>query len=329
MTVEDSFAALPVPPSDTSAMSATLVPSSRVHRIAKDALGRPCFVVTSRAYGAPPAPVELQNLSFRPLVRCEIRDIDGRTVDGIFTLITYTGTQPPVRSLFLRVLGELLETLGDECSTSELSYRFEGLVSLFAALVRPQRKTIQGLWAEMLLISVASDPSALVNAWHSEPTDRYDFNSGSQRIEVKSALGSVRRHHFGLVQLTPPPGTRAIVASVLVQRSGGGTSIQDLWRRIRDQVRSSRESALRVDHVVAESLGDGVVAALDTSYDEESATDSISFISIHDVPRVPGPLSPAISDVHFSVDLSGLPLALVPPVASGGTLFSAAKPAFR
>jgi hypothetical protein len=253
----------------------------------------------------------------------------GRTVEGIFTLITYTGTQPPIRSLFLRVLAEVLETLGDECSTSELCGRFEALVSLFAALVRPQRKTIQGLWAEMLVISVASEPSVLVNAWHSEPTDRYDFNSGSERIEVKSAFGSVRRHHFGLVQLTPPSGTRAIVASVLVQRSAGGTSIQDLWRRIRDQVRSSGESALRVDQVVSESLGDGLVAALDTAYDEESAAESISFISVEDVPRVPGPLSPAISDVHFSVDLSGVPLAPVPPVESGGALFSAAKPAFR
>ena len=55
--------------------------------------------------------------------------------------------------------------------------------------------------------------------------DLYDFNEGNHRIEVKSAQGELRRHHFSLAQLLPPAGTTLAIVSVLVNRAGGGTSI--------------------------------------------------------------------------------------------------------
>jgi hypothetical protein len=83
------------------------------------------------------------------------------------------------------------------------------------------RKSVQGLWAELFLMARLRDPSALVAAWHSQLGDLYDFSAGSQRIEVKSAIGRIRRHHFTLEQVLPIPRTRVLIASVLVERGRG------------------------------------------------------------------------------------------------------------
>jgi hypothetical protein len=329
VTLDERFAGIPAPPLENGALNAELLPGSTVHRIAKDYEGRPCFVVSAKPDGRPPAPVDLQNLFFRPSIRCRIQEAGGPSTEGVFTLIAYTGKEAPVQSLFLRVMSDLLEGIGDECLCSEVSRRFDALVSLFSALTKPQRKAVQGLWAEMLIVSMASDPIALVRAWHSEPSDRYDFNYGHERLEVKSAYGSVRKHHFSLLQLTPPAGTVAVLASILIQRSGAGTTVQALWDRIRCLVSSDRDAVQHVDQVVADSLGAGLVAALDVAFDEEAASESLAFVRIADVPRIAAALHFAISEVHFAVDLSSTPLEFVPPPGAEGGLLAGARPANR
>lgn len=63
--------------------------------------------------------------------------------------------------------------------------------------------SIQGLWAELFVISIASNPEYLLKAWHSSLNDVYDFNDGIDKIEVKSTSKSHRIHKFSYDQLSP------------------------------------------------------------------------------------------------------------------------------
>lgn len=69
------------------------------------------------------------------------------------------------------------------------------LIELFRAIAKPARKSLQGLWAELFLISQACQPAILVDAWHTAPEDSYDFAVDNQRIEVKSFSGQICQHH--------------------------------------------------------------------------------------------------------------------------------------
>lgn len=69
------------------------------------------------------------------------------------------------------------------------------LIELFRAIAKPARKSLQGLWAELFLISRAHQPAILVNAWHTVVEDRYGFAVDNQRIEVKGFSGQIRQHY--------------------------------------------------------------------------------------------------------------------------------------
>lgn len=200
----------------------------------------------------------------------------------------------------------------------------EGLVELFQSLSLPQRKTVQGLWAELYLVKEAVDPASMVAGWHCSPTQRYDFASGIERIEVKSAAGRERKHHFALEQLTPPAGAIVLIASLCLERTSGGTSLRVLLQTIRYRLQSSPKVALRVELIVGETLGDALSEALDDTFDEQLAAASLAFYRASDVPRPSGTVPTEVTEVRFVASLENTDPIDSPPNSPGvGGLFSA------
>ena len=109
-----------------------------------------------------------------------------------------------MHEFFLRSLHPVIMSLPAVPSREHVSSAVETLVDLFRQISQPPRKTVLGLWAELLIISRSSDPGKLVSCWHSQPEDRFDFASGVDRLEVKAAAGRLKIHHFSLEQLRPP-----------------------------------------------------------------------------------------------------------------------------
>ena len=72
----------------------------------------------------------------------------------------------------------------------DLKIEIEKLINLFTKFSKPALKTIQGLWAELLIIEQSKNPDYLIQSWHSSTTDKYDFNDGIDKIEVKSTFKS-------------------------------------------------------------------------------------------------------------------------------------------
>jgi len=227
---------------------------------------------------------------------------------------------------FLTVGGPFLACLGEHPAPAQVSRFLETLVALFRALSEAPRKSVQGLWAELYLVTRAQDPRAMVKAWHATPGERYDFSGGSQRIEVKCAVGRGRVHHFSLEQLTPPDMTVVLIASLCTERSGGGTSLRDLLERARAQLSRDPSLLLRLESVVGGTMGEGLGRALDEAYDLEMANQSLRFFEVAVVPRPQGPIPREVREVRFTVDLTHIEAVELALFTGAGGLFRAAAP---
>jgi hypothetical protein len=270
--------------------------------------------------------VELQNLRITHGVRCQIDFPTGEHAIDDVSLIR-CAPDPDLESVFLRLMGGLIPEFGDP-SPDALAQLLVKLVDLFRALTQPPRKSIQGLWGELLMVAVSSAPAELLTAWHVDPTDMYDFNVGQLRIEVKTSASRRRTHHFRLEQLQPPAGSEVVICSLITERAGGGATVADLVNEIEIRVADRPDLAVRAETVIAETLGTEWRSSAHISFDREVARDSMRFVPVAEVPSIPADALPeGISNVHFEVSLDSIHGASLDQQRMKGGLFAAAVPA--
>lgn len=319
-----------VPDAETSGgltFSALPIPGFEPHRLARNATGDPALLIAADAttdYGSRPPPIQLEHISVQHEVTCRVRNPTGESQEAPFTVIQFSGGDTHLRSYFLDMCRSLLASLGQTPSAQELHKTVYGLVELFRAMTRPAQKSVQGLWAEVFVLAMASDPVLLAGTWHVSPVDRYDFHGGQDRIEVKSTSGRIRRHRFSLEQLRPPSGTRLIIASMMLEQSSGGVSLRELIEIVHQRLQLAPELQGRIDRVIAETLGESLPRALNVRFDKELARDTLAFFPYERVPTLADPLPLELSEISFVADLSGIESADSSVMTEG--LFEAACP---
>jgi hypothetical protein len=186
------------------------------------------------------------------------------------------------------------------------------------------KKSIQGLWAELFMIARARNPHVMLNAWHATPEDRYDFNQGEQRLEVKSSSMRIRQHHFSLEQLHYLEGTKVLIASIFIERAGAGTSAFDLMEQIHSRIINNPDILLHMDRVVGLTLGKNWRHALQERFDQELAEKSVAFFESSTIPTVNPSLPLGVSEVRFKSDLTTSPTINLASYRALGGLFQAA-----
>lgn len=302
-------------------LAASPFPDGTDRHVAKDSQGRPVILVCVRRRASETIPVNyvLENLRIAHERKCRIRLVDGREREDFFTIIECQSDDHSLQSLFLRSMEALLATCPDSASLTEISAALENLVLLFQALKRPQARPIVGLWGELWLIASAFEPVAVLRAWHESPLETSDFSAGEQRLEVKSSSDRTRRHHFSLEQAHAPEGTSLIIASLLIESVASGTSLGELWDRVRDLARTDSNLVLKTDRVCIESLGAEWEEARHRCFDVQRASQSLLLFDSSSIPRISIPLSAGVTEVHFRSDLSLCePLSLQELVTAGG-----------
>ena len=269
------------------------------------------------------APLVLEHLSVLHNVDCRLQQDNAESRTRRLSVIRCSDSDRVFQEYFLRALIPVLCSLPTTPSRQNVVTAVNTLVALFSRAMQPPRKTVQGLWAELFLICQSRDPAMLIRCWHAVPEDRFDFADGPQRIEVKAASGRVRIHTFALDQVRPPMGCIAIVASILVERSGGGQTASDLLDEVRSRV-DTPDLLIRLDSVVAQIVGTEWRQANSIAFDRQLAEDSLRFFDAHDIPSVASDVPPQVSDVHFRVDLTQQSPATRHDLASLGSLICAA-----
>ena len=311
---------------DTSRYVATPIPSFESYRLAKDSNGAPALLIQAPSSPiANQSPFRLRHLYVAHDIDCLIYR-DHSTEAGKFSVLSCVEADRATENYFLRVLEALLPSLGENPDAISINLAVNSLVELFQALHNPPIKTAQGLWAELFLIAESRDPGKLVDAWHTEPGDLYDFNKGDHRIEVKSTRSEPRRHHFSLAQLQPPSGTHLVIVSVIVDRAGGGTSINALMDELRYRLSGSPQRLFRLYKVVTLTLGNRWRESELAMHDRHAARQSLAFYRPSDVPMVSPELPAGVSDVRFLSDLTGQSPYSNQEVLAFGGLIGAAAP---
>ncbi len=314
-----------VHPSGTN-LSGIAIPDSQTHRLAKDVNGSPCLLLQQPRGATQPSAIRLENLTVSYDVPCNIKHPSGTEETGNFTIITCSNSDPHLFPHFLRIISPLVVALGPTPSSAAIRRAISGLVELFQSLTIPPHKSIQGVWAELFLIRNASDPKMVAAAWHRIVEEHFDFASGPQRIEVKSSSNRRREHHFSLAQLTSPAPSRIAVASIFVERAGGGVSMRRLFDETRQLLSGDLNLTIQFDASFYGVLGSGWSDAMDESFDWELAQESLAFFDVELVPRIQGYVPPTVSNVRFRSDLSGLvPLERKALLNLGGLLAAAVR----
>ena len=321
MDIVRLFGELPKAPPDSplNTFVARAIPKTK-HKVARSRDGG-ANLLLSVAGSAWPAPVVLENLSVRYNLRCQILGSAGVSEVERFTVVACVPGDPLLTEYFLRIAALVVDALGDDPTVGELQSVIDRLVELLRALTLPPTRTIFGLWAELYLISRSRDAIRMASAWHQTPGDLYDFALGDQRLEVKASGAHSRRHHFTLEQLMPPDGVQLVVASVMVERSSGGSTVMDLVDSIRTRLIPVPKVALEVENIAAATLGsDWRLGHLD-QFDVHAAETSLRFLNADAIPRVSPDVPPEVTEVRFVVDLAGVlpcrPNALVGELFGG------------
>jgi len=291
-------------------LAAVPVPENPSFRLARNAAHHPLVLLES--VGAPPAmpPLALEHVRIEHARPCRVQLPGGSLHSGIFTIFACTSGEVVLQEHFLMVAGALIATMPKEPHSGMVAQAVETMAELFRALEAPARSSVQGLWSELFLIAESRRPADLARAWRVSLDDRFDFSTSAVRIEVKSTRGVDRVHYFSLEQLRPPAGAHGIVASIRVEHAGGGVSIDELLDEIRVALSDQPDLLLRVETIVATTLGSTFRVAIVERFDREAARESLAYFRVEDVPSVREPLPHTVSDVHFRSDLSSVAPAM-------------------
>ena len=165
-------------------------------------------------------------------------------------------------------------------------------------------RPLTGVIGELCAINFSSNPATAIRAWRSDPGNRYDFAWQDVRLEVKASADRSRAHHLSLEQCSPPPGTIGLIASIFVERTGGGMSVSELIESIEQGLGGDADLTLKLHQTITASLGDSLPTALESCFDFQLARSSLLFYLMEDVPAIRTQIPEGVTGVRFTSDLS-------------------------
>jgi hypothetical protein len=189
------------------------------------------------------------------------------------------------------------------------------LVEILQQLIKPARRSVIGLFAEVMIIAVSRDPIKCVSAWRSSADDRFDFSLDDARLEVKATGDRIRSHYFSIEQCTPIQGTYVAVASMFVEQSGSGQSLGELLDEAEHRLGGDMQAYLKLRTVLANSLGVALPAALQMRFDSALARSTLAFFWAGDIPAIRTPIPRGVSSVRFRSDLTGVTPATIQSIS--------------
>ncbi len=239
--------------------SAIPIPEYPSFRIAIDVEGNPVLLISiiNAVKNIALKNFRLKYLQFEQNIECKISE-NGKSSFQTFSVITFTSADRNLQEYFLRISETLVKTLSNKPTQQQVIESLNKFVEVFRALTDTPTNTVHGLWTELFLIANSKNPQTLLNYWHNIPEEKFDFNSGIERIEVKSNSNFERQHTFSSEQLNPPAGTQVLIASIFVRQNNAGQSIQQLVDNITFKIKNSIDLTNKLNTLVFKILGNSL-----------------------------------------------------------------------
>ena len=262
-------------------------------------------------------PISLQHLTVEFGIRFRVRASAG-VVEDDFVVVSLRGDDLGLAEAFCLAADVLVAALPEAPSASDVEKVIREFVDVLSALSLPSSRAVAGLWAELWLMSVASNLQAAVSGWHRDPTDRFDFSFASHFVEVKATEREERSHDFSLEQLRMTEAPIKI-ATLRLRRAQGGKSVADLVTALQKGLSTDLRTKL-VKNVFG-AIGSAVSEASEIRFDDAFAEANLRVIAADRLPVVEIPEGSPISAVRFRVNLDDSSLtAYLQTLAAGEAL---------
>ena len=238
---------------------------------------------------------------------CKVIGDDNRKYSKVCSVIVLNSESYDFQNYFLEVIYLMLQKIPANSAPVQIKKEIDKIAALFSYASIPAAKTVQGLWAELFIISQSQNPEYMIKSWHCNPKSKFDFNDGNDKVEVKSTGKTERTHTFSLEQLNQNEHSELIIASVFTIQTGIGKNISDLRSIILSRV-SDFQSQTILDSMIFQTLGRDLEKAFDFLYDYQAAVDSLCFFDSKWIPKIKSEdVPPEVSDVKFSCCLANVP----------------------
>lgn len=239
---------------------------------------------------------------------CDVYDkTTGENVITRYSVVQLNSDDVVFQKYFLEVIQLLLLKLPKTPCVADLDENIKTIITLFTNAKQPSKESIRGLFAELILIDLSRDPHYLLKSWHVTPRDTYDFNDGIDKIEVKSYTGEIRKHTFSLDQLYTTENSQLVIASIQVIQTGLGMNVYELMDRISLKIQDDITLLIHLRNIIMATVGKYFNEVAEYRFDYEISSESYALFDSLDIPKIDKTLVlPEISNVHFTVDFSGL-----------------------
>jgi hypothetical protein len=282
-------------------LQAKLLPGRTNDYIAKGSKGEPTVLIANKGGRTHIAPIALRNIFVEYAAEMEIC-LESEVKQGSFIVLAASDNRPDLYEAFCAMVDAVVSGLPVNPTALEVEHTIQALIELFRAANSPPKKTVVGLWGELLIIDASPDSVAALRAWHVTPFDKHDFVLDRYAIEIKSTERTERIHEFSHNQLITTADKVIFIVSVLLRRSSTGYSCQDITDSILLKL-SDQKDRLKLLHVVYESLGDEIYMSNDLRFDRKEALNLLRQVPAEVLPRVVVPLNSGISNVKYSINL--------------------------
>ena len=281
----------------------TELPTVRYHKIGISELEHPMFFIRSyEKNNFNLIDCNLEYISVQYDKKCQLNQ-GSTAIDDYYTIISLKTNSLGLQKYFIDIIEILIKGLPEIPTLAELRSEIDKIINLFTKFSAPPRKSIQGLWAELLIMDQANDVDYMVRSWHTNAHDRFDFNDAKDKIEVKSTNRESRVHTFSNNQLNPNKNSNLIIASIFTIECGIGYTVLELKNQIETKL-IDKTLCFRLNEIIADTLGSEIEKCLNLFFDIQLAIDSIRFYNGYDIPSINMThIHKSITNVKFDCDL--------------------------
>jgi len=323
MSLINVFLEIEIPQTENSKLfNATALSDFPFAKIGVNFLGFPVILISSKfdQTHLSQKNIKLKYIELTHNLECKVSE-NGKSKINNYSVIVFKSNEETLQNYFLGIAQSLLNSLSKNPTQKEVFETFKNFVEIFRSLTETPTKTIQGLWAELILIEQSKDPETLINYWHSIPEEKFDFNADSEKLEVKSSSTLERTHIFSAEQLNPTNDSQVIIVSVFTKQISTGLNVLDLLEKIANRI-TENELKEKIYIVVSKTLGNTFEQTTKIRYDFELAKNSLRFYRHQDISKVERINIPQrVSDVKFKSDLTNVKPLDITKLSKDGQLY--------
>lgn len=323
MSLLDAFLELKIPQTENSKLfNAKELNEFSFAKIGVNYIGFPVILISSKfdQTHLSQKNIKLKYIELTHNLECKVSENGYSKIDN-YSVIIFKSEEEILQNYFLGIATSLLNSLSKKPSQKEVFETFKNFIEIFRSLTETPTKTIQGLWAEIILIEQSKNPETLINYWHNIPEEKFDFNADSEKIEVKSSSNMERVHIFTAEQLNPTNHSQVIIASIFTKQVSNGLNILDLLKKIDTRI-SENELKEKIFRIVSKTLGNTFEQTSKIKYDYDLAKKSLRFYRHQDISKVERINIPdRVSEVKFKSDLTSINPTDIKKIISDGQLF--------